>query len=433
MDTSATRGNVSEGPSRKQKRVFARDQLLKQFEIKQALTCSFLSFPEIAKHWAPRRPEPTLKAAKDAALADLMEAAYDGHFPSMLLLTPEAGVEYVPEVGGDLDRETHDGPLFDPSLADEATAYLDPTKLNKMRGMGLRDLIERDLLHSVAPNIWITCELAISFFRKRGVDTNLLPNGWVRAAILRENGQLADPSKSANAQDELATYSKWLSVQKAPWEPPAILEAALRKIEGEPVIWLNRAVDVMAFGDDPPATDLLELAARRCQASRALCEAARNDHVHMIGCPDEPGDASDSIPRSYFDIPRQLRASANSLGVFSDPISDDEFFPIDTGRGYQKWFNVRIETSSLMVWLWSVVRTDAPQGAPDHYMMTRPGKGTGRKSNLVFDAIAEQWPSHRIPMSLSPKEIEKEIEDGLKRRGIKTSAYDDIRRILGLK
>ena len=99
MDTSATRGNVSEGPSQKQKRVFARDQLLKQFETKQALACSFLSFIEIAKHWAPLRPEPSLKAAKVAALADLLEAAYDGHFPSMLLLTPETGVEYVPEVG----------------------------------------------------------------------------------------------------------------------------------------------------------------------------------------------------------------------------------------------------------------------------------------------------------------------------------------------
>jgi hypothetical protein len=190
VDTSELQETRSEYDEHllKEKRESARGQLIRDFEAKQAQSCEFLSFSQIAKHWAPHRSESTLKAAKDAALEDLMEAAYDGHFPSMLLLRPETGVEYVPEVGGDLDRDAYEGSLFDPSLADEATPYLDPAQLNELREMGeLREPVERDLLHHVAPNLWIARDLAVSFLRKRGVAS--FPDAWLSSHDVQDASQ----------------------------------------------------------------------------------------------------------------------------------------------------------------------------------------------------------------------------------------------------
>jgi hypothetical protein len=176
-------------------------------------------------------------------------------------------------------------------------------------------------------------------------------------------------------RDDLAAYSKWLAVQNAAWSAPATPEAALRKIESEPAIWLNQAVDVMAFGDGAAATDPMEKAAGRCQASRALCEAARRDEVKLIGSPSKPGDSSEPIPRPYFDTPRQLDDQDNSLGTNLDALSDDEF-TIARAGGHQRWFNVRAETNSLVLWLRGFVPARELELPIEAYMiqpMTKPG------------------------------------------------------------
>jgi hypothetical protein len=151
-------------------------------------------------------------------------------------------------------------------------------------------------------------------------------------------------------KDDLAGYSKWAAVQTAPWSAPATLEQALRKMEKEPAIWLSQAVDAMAFGNDDAAIDPMERAARRCQASRALCEAARRDEIKLIGSPNKPSDSSDPIPRPYFDTPRQLGDQDNSLSTNLDALSDSEFTTAHAG-GHQKWFNVRVEANFLVLWL----------------------------------------------------------------------------------
>jgi hypothetical protein len=177
----------------KQKREKFRAQLIKNFEVEQAKTRAFVSFPEIAKHWAPRRAELTLKAARAAAIEDLMEAAYDGHFPSMLFLRPQTGVEYVPEVCENLSQWLEKNSLPDERTQDGDSARLDHATLNQMRGMsGLRDLRDRYLLDQVAPFLWIASELAVSLLRKRGVD----PGAWAEWSV----GMLSQaPAQQAEA------------------------------------------------------------------------------------------------------------------------------------------------------------------------------------------------------------------------------------------
>jgi hypothetical protein len=185
---------------------------------------------------------------------------------------------------------------------------------------------------------------------------------------------MTNHSGGAQPLRDLSNYSTWLALQDAPWSPPTSLEAALRKIEELPVIWLNEAVDTMAFGVEEASSDRMEFAARRCQASRALCEAARLDAINAIGNPDRPGDGSEPVPRAYFDIPRQLGSADNSFETALDKVSTDEFM-VATSGGHQKWFNVRIEISGFLAYLKSYVSARDLDLPVQPYMieaMTRP-------------------------------------------------------------
>jgi hypothetical protein len=177
---------------------------------------------------------------------------------------------------------------------------------------------------------------------------------------------------------KLANESRWESLQDSPWSPPPSLNEIVLDIN-LPATWLNHAIDLMAFGSEAIPSDLLERAARRCRASRALCQAARMSRVAFIGNPNRPGDGSDLIPRGYFDQPRQLGSADNSLETAVDLISDDEFTVAYEGR-HQKWFNVRVQTDTLMEWLKmaAAVQLEKPRrGRPAEY------NWTGVKSRLL--------------------------------------------------
>jgi hypothetical protein len=167
----------------------------------------------------------------------------------------------------------------------------------------------------------------------------------------------------------------------------------------------------------------MELAARRCQASRALCKAARRDEVKLIGSPNRPGDSSDAIPRPYFDTPRQLGDQDNSVQTNLDALSDVEFTTAHTG-GHQKWFNVRAETSSLVLWLRGFVPGREKEWPVEPYMiepMTRPGgegfvplssallwimTDNGKTKRLLDDSEAWSEAAIRLLASMSTGQVE---------------------------
>jgi len=70
---------------RRVRRETLRRGLIKIFVAQQSSVRTHLCLPDIAKQWAPLRRESTLKAAKEAALDDLMEAVSDGHIRNNVL------------------------------------------------------------------------------------------------------------------------------------------------------------------------------------------------------------------------------------------------------------------------------------------------------------------------------------------------------------
>ena len=142
----------------------------------------------------------------------------------------------------------------------------------------------------------------------------------------------------------------WSCWQEGPWSPSATLTPqATERFKNEPRIWLNDAVDLMAFGGLAPVQDIYERAARRRQASRALCEAARLEKFSLLGSPDNPGDKSDPIPPAYFDWPRHLGSENNSLRTDLSQVSEADFAAAE--QLYDLWFSVRINTGTFLKWL----------------------------------------------------------------------------------
>jgi hypothetical protein len=201
--------------------------------------------------------------------------------------------------------------------------------------------------------------------------------------------------------------AKWEALQDAPWEPPASLEAALSKVQG-PVIWLSHAVDVMAFGDEGVPVEpeqqikrrgyIMEIAARRCQASRALCVAAQRGVLSIKGACDRDSDASKKVRRKYFDTPRQLGSEDNTLETDPDRIPAGR--PIRARHKHTKWFNVRIETQSLLAWLRGFIhRTSEPLTEPT-VGRSQNLSAKGGMTSAIQQAIADIFPGG-IPPGMS--------------------------------
>jgi hypothetical protein len=140
-----------------------------------------------------------------------------------------------------------------------------------------------------------------------------------------------------------------------PWKPPTALNnETLNDLDSEPRISLNRAVDLMAFGGAQIPKPPLEVALRRIQASRALCDAARTNPLKFIGNPDQRGDRSEPIPQAYFDMPRCLGDEDDTLITDLDKVIKvkvmGDFIAARDGN-HHSWFNVRVETKPFLNWL----------------------------------------------------------------------------------
>ena len=178
---------------------------------------TFFRFQKSSDTGAPFWTGVSLKATKAAALEDLMEAAYDGLFPRMLLLREQVGVEFLPEICGDRDRWLADDncPLFDP--VDEQTALLDSIKLNRMRWGGLQEIHQRHILQEMAPFIWVPCDRAVAFVKLRGVAS--LPDSWLKATANDRSTRDVSEQMSVMRADEV-TFRRGIQVagQQAPAE-----------------------------------------------------------------------------------------------------------------------------------------------------------------------------------------------------------------------
>jgi hypothetical protein len=147
-------------------------------------------------------------------------------------------------------------------------------------------------------------------------------------------------------------YAGW-----APWR--ATLEL-LEALAARATIPLSEAVSILAFASpaEPALGDARENGARRRQAARALCDAARIDAVAMTGARAAQSRRIAAIPRLAFDRPRRLGRAPDSL---EDDVGDAEArqrggTQSPAPNEYEAllrapWFNVSVDVPSLVNWL----------------------------------------------------------------------------------
>jgi hypothetical protein len=153
--------------------------LIATFISRQSDACTHLSLPDIAKHWAPLRRETTLKAAKEAALDDLMEAAFEGYISELLFLDERAGVEHVIDAPWCQDA---DCPLHGTDRDKELSALLDAKWFADWRRFGDLESKDRYLKSQYSPHCWARREAVIAFLHKRGVDSADMPSAWLEGS-----------------------------------------------------------------------------------------------------------------------------------------------------------------------------------------------------------------------------------------------------------
>jgi hypothetical protein len=217
--------------------------------------------------------------------------------------------------------------------------------------------------------------------------------------------------------------AKWEAFQASPWKPPASLEAALSRVQG-PRVWLSQAVDFMAFGDEGAPTDredqtkkrgyIMEVAARRCQASRALCQAAQKGALSIMGSDDRNSDASEKIPSEYFDTPRRLGNEDNSLETDPDRIPEGN--SIRARRGHTKRFNVRVETAALVAWLRSFLPTFVSKSEEPATPQEPILSGRGKTARLIESTFKELYPTGRLPDGVSSEKRNETIREDIRAR-----------------
>jgi hypothetical protein len=189
--------------------------------------------------------------------------------------------------------------------------------------------------------------------------------------------------KATKAREELARWHKFLG---QPWTPPETLAAAIDELDGdEPAIWLNAAVDLMAFGiDPPPAADGVECGARRLQASKELCEGARLGKFKLIA-----GNEGHEIKRSKFDLGLRLGATKDTLEM--DRASSRCESDLEFDRPFECLELVRAEPAAEFV-AWLRKCCGAPQlekqsSQPAPVKRGRKFKYDWKEGKLFFDKL----------------------------------------------
>jgi hypothetical protein len=187
-------------------------------------------------------------------------------------------------------------------------------------------------------------------------------------------GSPNDTAVSTKADLTHEHFERWNSFRDQPWSPPETLVAAIDKLDrDDPIIWINAAVDLMAFGLEPLPADGIERGARRQQASRALCEGARLGKFILIG-----GIEGDEIKRSYFDFPRKLGSLKNSLEIDHAKLADDN----DFDEPFERWDRVRIDPAARFI----------------EWLGERGGFALGKQSSLSSP------PQDSVPQDVEPPE-----------------------------
>jgi hypothetical protein len=178
-------------------------------------------------------------------------------------------------------------------------------------------------------------------------------------------GSPPEPSKVSVAFRDFSLVRESLDV---PWKPPkGLTTGVLLGYRGEPRIRLSIALNLMAFGQPsrPDGLEPIEITTRLRQAAIALFDGpAKKGQFRFVGSPDlKGGDRSDTVPPSYFDMPRNLDTSDDAIYTDLPRLSEASEGPSadwDAAIGglHQRWYNVRVDGAHFIAWLASQAALD---------------------------------------------------------------------------
>jgi hypothetical protein len=136
------------------------------------------------------------------------------------------------------------------------------------------------------------------------------------------------------------------------WSPPnKLTRKMLESVRDKPRLSLSETINLMTFGScETSQIASLEAIAKRQKAAASLFEAAKLETVLLFGDGRVGGDASNRIPASYFDQPRNLGHQDNCITTDLGEASMDAYVAAREGR-HEEWFNVRVERSSFVKWI----------------------------------------------------------------------------------
>jgi hypothetical protein len=204
-----------------------RRGLIRIFVAEQSSVCTHLCLPDIAKDWAPLRRESTLKAAKEAALDDLMEAVSDGHISELMFLNERAGLENVIASPWCQDLEC---PLNEKSETIEFPCRLDAKWFADMRrtGEGITSSFQIYLREKFAPYCWANRDAVVAFLFKFGVDRADMPARWLQNSSGGNTNAIApgpirsttEPNSTPQVRTDEEVYRDWI-VQYQGKRPPS--------------------------------------------------------------------------------------------------------------------------------------------------------------------------------------------------------------------
>ncbi|MBR0685297.1 hypothetical protein JQ594_05180 [Bradyrhizobium manausense] len=211
------------------------------------------------------------------------------------------------------------------------------------------------------------------------------------AKMLAGEAEFSQYLDSDSGKRSQALGERLASARATAWKPLDGLAVALDRLDsdGAPIVWLDAAVDLMAFGsEDPDTLEVFEQGARRYQASRALCAAAHVGDITLFA-----GKRGRPVDRRQLDFSRKLGAEANTLEIDrseklhdSAAVFDEEFKTLKL---------VRIDRAALVAWLrercgLQVSAETQELGAANVVNSIAPKKhkgGPGRRPRADWDAV----------------------------------------------
>jgi hypothetical protein len=202
------------------------------------------------------------------------------------------------------------------------------------------------------------------------------------------------------------------------WSPPKAL--LLSVLKQAPRLPLMDSLNFLAFGKPAPPKKISPLMrnAHWERSFRALCAAARDDKVKLVGRRSAEGP-SQAIDPTEFDSPLWFDDEQGTIGT------DLAALAARAGEENRLWHDVRVERESLMGWVQELDM--APKNAAPKVV----GPDGGRPSSMVvIEAELDRWIAGGIKLILERMQYYAPARGDLRTKGrlaLALSNWDDGR------